>query len=222
MKTSKLIAISQRFFISIALISFVNALQADDKSGVFAGLQIGGMVSYMKTNSIENGVIQIDNLDKNVDFSSGVRAGYQQYFNPYNGLRIYATFDYSYFKNIGFDPPKFYDMFRYSAAADYLINFSNDDSPWGLFLGGGYEWLEGKKFLQWIDDMKENDGETKTNGLFVNLGLSKTFLNHNRFELGAKIRLYKIWSFKWVTDTTNQSQVFTNPVDFYLSYSYIF
>ncbi|PAF50490.1 hypothetical protein [Helicobacter sp. 13S00477-4] len=30
-------------------------------------------------------------------------------------------------------------MFRYTASADYLINFSNDDSPWGLFLGGGYD-----------------------------------------------------------------------------------
>ncbi|PAF49261.1 hypothetical protein BKH41_04055 [Helicobacter sp. 12S02232-10] len=89
-------------------------------------------------------------------------------------------------------------------------------------LGRRYEWLEEKNFSQWFANLKKNEGKSKKHGAFVNIGIFKIFLNHNRFELGAKIRIYKIWDFEKLTKTIYENRVFANPVDFYSSYSYSF
>lgn len=189
------------FFVGILGIS---ALQANEKSGVF----IGGDVGIVANSG--SGSITIDSTEISLSPSYGIRTGYQQYFGDYNGLRIYGNFNYLYLNNDY--------MMKYGVNIDYILNFSDSDSPWGFFAGVGYEWMSGavKKALD-----KENlsDGEKiHTNGLLVNVGFSKIYDNHHRIEFGAKIPLYPYVSI----DTPDIKDSIRTFATVYLAYSYSF
>lgn len=170
------------FFVGILGVS---SLQANEKSGVFIGGNVGIAANADQVSiavSSGGGSFSANSATIALNPSYGVKAGYQQYFGAYNGLRIYGSFDYSHLDHN--------EMMKYGANIDYLVNFSDSDSPWGIFLGGGYEWLDGevKKFL---NDRVLIDGiKVHTTGFFVNAGFSKIYNNHHRIEFGAKVPLY--------------------------------
>lgn len=191
------------FFVSILGII---ALQADEKSGIFVGGDVG-----IVANSTE-GSITIGSTEVSLSPSYGVRTGYQQYFDSYNGLRAYGNFNYLYLGNVY--------MMKYGINVDYLLNFSDSDSPWGFFVGAGYEWIGGaaKKIL---DKEKANslDGEKiKTNGVLINVGFSKIYNNHHRIEFGVKVPLYAYISI----DTPDIKDSIRTFGTLYFAYSYSF
>ncbi|PAF53048.1 hypothetical protein BKH42_08130 [Helicobacter sp. 13S00482-2] len=169
------------FFVGILGMS---ALQANEKSGVFIGADIGFAMNS-GSGSVDAGDYgSAKSVTVVFNMSYGVRAGYQQYFGNYNGLRLYGNFNYLHF---GSDA-----MMKYGANLDYLLNFSDSDSPWGIFAGVGYEWVGGEA-KDSLSKSKQSaiEGRTiATDGLLVNVGFSKIINNHNRIEFGAKIPLY--------------------------------
>lgn len=192
------------FFVFFVSILGISVLQANEKSGVF----IGGDVGIVANSGF--GSIVIDSTEISLSPSYGIRAGYQQYFGNYNGLRIYGNFNYLYLHNNY--------MMKYGVNIDYLLNFSDNDSPWGFFAGIGYEWMDGavKNALNKIDLL---DGEKiHTNGLLVNVGFSKIYDNHHRIEFGAKIPLYAYDSI----DTPIIKDSIRTFATVYLAYSYSF
>lgn len=193
---------------SIFLLSIlgITALQADEKSGVFIGGDVG-----IVANSTE-GSITIGSTEVSLSPSYDVRVGYQQYFGNYNGLRVYGNFNYLYLDNDY--------MMKYGINIDYLLNFSDSESPWGFFVGAGYEWIGGaaKKTL---DKKKADslDGEKiKTDGVLINVGFSKIYNNHHRIEFGAKVPLYAYTSID-AADIKDSTRTFAT---LYFAYSYSF
>lgn len=212
----------KRSLLSVFLIGILGmcALQANEKSGVFIGADVGYALnvshesldlqgntgsSSFSTQASSTGVI--------FNLSYGLRVGYQQYFGNYNGLRIYGNFNYS---NFGSD-----SMMKYGANVDYLLNFSDTDSPWGLFVGVGYEWMGGKS-KDVLEREKENPvvptQKIKTDGLLVNVGLSKIYNNHHRIEFGARVPLYTYNDI----DTPNIKVFKRTLTTIYFGYSYSF
>lgn len=208
------------FSIFFASIVGISALQANEKSGPFIGVDLGFAVnashesidvslntanSSFSTKASSTGAI--------FNMSYGAKVGYQQYFGNYNGLRVYGNFNYLHFGSDG--------MLKYGANIDYLLNFSDSDSPWGFFVGVGYEWMGGK--TKDVLDREKKDPifdsqKIKTQGLLANVGFSKIYDNHHRVEFGAKIPLYTYNDI----DTPNVKVFKRTLAVIYIGYSYSF
>ncbi|PAF50488.1 outer membrane beta-barrel protein [Helicobacter sp. 13S00477-4] len=199
-------------------------MSAKEKSGLFVGAEVGFSLGYGSFSDKE-----IDSKTSKTEVTTnmlyGAKLGYQQYFNAYNGLRVYGTFDYTNFTVAASDPVSNWDSFKYSADIDYLLNFSDSDSPWGFFVGAGYQWVQAKGLSDLKKASKGNStGKVMDNGFVINAGFSKIISNHNRLELGVKVPLYNYVK-AHATDTDADAvmdAVTRNAVDIYLSYSYSF
>lgn len=211
----------KRSLLSVFLIGILgmSALQANEKSGVFIGADVGsslnvahGSLNLTLNTDTSSSSTQSSAATVVFNLSYGLRVGYQQYFGNYNGLRVYGNFNYSHF---GSD-----SMMKYGANVDYLLNFSDSDSPWGLFVGVGYEWMGGK--IKDLFERRKQDllptEKIKTDGLLVNVGLSKIYNNHHRIEFGAKIPLYTYQDID--TPTIKISQRTLSVLYFGYSYSF--
>ncbi|PAF41732.1 outer membrane beta-barrel protein [Helicobacter sp. 11S03491-1] len=197
-----------------------------DQSGIFAGLEIGSSLGYGSSSTREvNGVAFTETFTSGVNSNMlyGARIGYQQYFNAYNGLRLYGTFDYSNFSP-PLNPKVTANFFKYGVSLDYLINFSDTQNPWGIFVGAGYQWVQSKSF---VDEKKipKDIHETKKitqDGIIINAGISKIINNHNRLELGVKVPLYNYIKYSKSENENEDKATLRNPADIYLAYSYSF
>ncbi|PAF42090.1 outer membrane beta-barrel protein [Helicobacter sp. 11S02596-1] len=203
-------------FVCVALLAGgVEGSEVSEKSGVFIGAQVGAAIGYTSISVANLGAFNFTGEAEFVtNMQYGARIGYQQYFNAYNGLRLYGTFDYTNFASED-------DFFKYSVNLDYMLNFSDSKNAWGIFAGVGYQWVQSKK----LKEFKKGDGaKVIQNGMVINAGLSKIINNHNRFEFGVKVPLYDylklndtdLTAGKITKSTTN------NPFDIYLAYSYSF
>lgn len=155
----------------------------------------------------------------------GLRAGYQYYFNAYNGIRAYGNFTYGNFGSSNRTAAP--SLMHYGASLDYLLNFSNGNSPWGLFLGAGYEFISGEA-ADFFENQKKDfesypgiSAQAHNKGFFMNVGFSKIIQNHHRVEFGARIPF-----FKYLQVTTKQGGDLKITLDnlfaFYVAYSYSF
>lgn len=111
-------------------------------------------------------------------------------------------------------------LLRYGPNIDYLINFSNDSSTWGFFVGVGYEFLGG----EFKDLLKEESRQDKvrTNGVFMNVSFSKIYSNHHRMDFGSKIPFYSYFDFDYKDVDGGDATTFRNIITLYISYSYSF
>ncbi|PAF42097.1 outer membrane beta-barrel protein [Helicobacter sp. 11S02596-1] len=207
--------------------AFAQDLSATNKKlGLFIGAEAGYQLLYtsVKTDSIDESVADNSIL-------AGLRLGYEQYFNPYIGLRGYGTFDYAYAfdkkkgltavgKLIGADANNY---FKYGINADLLVNFTENKDPIGLFVGVGYQWVQNEylnKITKAYNDnptIDRDKNNVSDNGFVVNAGLSKVIDNH-RIELGARIPLYNYIK----VDSEGGKTTIRNPIDIYLAYNYVF
>ncbi|PAF42091.1 outer membrane beta-barrel protein [Helicobacter sp. 11S02596-1] len=192
-------------FACVALLAgAVESSEVSEKSGVFIGAQVGFATTYGSA-SVKTDISSAEAFSINLGMLYGARLGYQQYFNAYNGLRLYGTFGYS-------------ALFKYGANIDYLLNFSKEENSWGLFIGGGYEWVQSSS----LNNLKDIQGSNvKQNGAIINAGFSKTIKNHNRIDFGVTIPLYKYADFE-TTGPVALKYKFSNPFDLYLAYNYSF
>lgn len=217
----------KRVLVLCLVVLGLNILSADktptdmtrEKSGIFVGVDVGLNVGYthLKLSAPGTSILLFERTKIDSTLFAGLKAGYQYYFNPWNGLRVYGDLNYGRFiKDASND--ELATLLRYGVNIDYLINFSNDSSTWGFFVGAGYEFLGG----EFKDSLKEESRQdrVRTNGIFMNVGFSKIYSNHHRMEFGSKIPFYSYFDYKDADGTI--STTFRNITTLYISYSYSF
>ncbi|PAF48563.1 hypothetical protein BKH46_01275 [Helicobacter sp. 12S02634-8] len=220
---------TKKIFITTALSTLVGISSAwgydssaRDKSGVFVGAGLGFSSSYYShLQGVTTGKGSSELTSKtNTHMLYGIKAGYQQYFNAYNGLRAYGTFDYTSLTAPIADKNKNFNFLKYSVNIDYLLNFTDSPSPWGLFVGVGYQWVGSSYFDVLKGPAPMPDVRISTNGFVINAGFSKIIDNHHRLELGAKTPLYNYFKLDFSTPGITEKATTRNLVDVYFAYSY--
>lgn len=84
---------------------------------------------------------------------------------------------------------------------DYLLDFTKGRSPFGVFLGMGYDYNFGEAFSK----LKEKDSTSKNpSGAYINFGISQTISARVRIDVGYKVLLYKYFDGSSQLDSTKE------------------
>ena len=126
----------------------------------------------------------------------GVGFGYQVFFTPHHGLRVFSTSLYGDFKTEHYKQNRPFNVITTGVGADYLWDFSDSAGAFGFFAGMGYQWNYGEFFR----DLKETsfvcgDSVFRTYGFFAHIGFSKIFDWRHRIELAYRMPLYHFFDF---------------------------
>lgn len=126
----------------------------------------------------------------------GAGAGYQVFFTPHHGLRVFGTSLYGDFKSEQYKQNRPFNVITTGVGVDYLWDFSDSADAFGFFVGTGYQWNYGEFFR----DLKKASfvrGESmfKTHGFFAQIGFSKIFDWRHRIELAYRMPLYHFFDF---------------------------
>ena len=126
----------------------------------------------------------------------GAGAGYQVFFTPHHGLRVFGTSLYGDFKSEQYKQNRPFNVITTGVGVDYLWDFSDSPDAFGFFVGTGYQWNYGEFFR----DLKKASfvrGESmfKTHGFFAQIGFSKIFDWRHRIELAYRMPLYHFFDF---------------------------
>lgn len=126
----------------------------------------------------------------------GAGAGYQVFFTPHHGLRVFGTSLYGDFKSEQYKQNRPFNVITTGVGADYLWDFSDSADSFGFFVGTGYQWNYGEFFR----DLKKASfvrGESmfRTHGFFAQIGFSKIFDWRHRIELAYRMPLYHFFDF---------------------------
>lgn len=165
----------------------------------------GGVHIISGDASNSNETISKTYEDSASSMSYGGRFGYNYFFTPRNGLRFMVAFSRA---NLKIAPNK-YGIFQDSidssyytgsAGVDYLLDFTKGRSPFGLFLGVGYDYNFGEAFSK----LKEKDSTSKTSGAYMNFGISQTISRRVRIDLGYKVLFYKYFDSSYQLDSTKE------------------
>lgn len=126
----------------------------------------------------------------------GAGAGYQVFFTPHHGLRVFGTSLYGDFKSEQYKQNRPFNVITTGVGVDYLWDFSDSADVFGFFVGTGYQWNYGEFFR----DLKKASfvrGESmfRTHGFFAQIGFSKIFDWRHRIELAYRMPLYHFFDF---------------------------
>ena len=126
----------------------------------------------------------------------GTGAGYQVFFTPHHGLRVFGTSLYGDFKTEQYKQNRPFNVITTGVGVDYLWDFSDSPDAFGFFVGTGYQWNYGEFFR----DLKKASfvrGESmfRTHGFFAQIGFSKIFDWRHRIELAYRMPLYHFFDF---------------------------
>ena len=126
----------------------------------------------------------------------GAGAGYQVFFTPHHGLRVFGTSLYGDFKTEQYKQNRPFNVITTGVGVDYLWDFSDSANAFGFFVGTGYQWNYGEFFR----DLKKASfvrGESmfRTHGFFAQIGFSKIFDWRHRIELAYRMPLYHFFDF---------------------------
>lgn len=126
----------------------------------------------------------------------GAGAGYQVFFTPHHGLRVFGTSLYGDFKTEQYKQNRPFNVITTGVGVDYLWDFSDSPDAFGFFIGTGYQWNYGEFFR----DLKKASfvrGESmfRTHGFFAQIGFSKIFDWRHRIELAYRMPLYHFFDF---------------------------
>ena len=126
----------------------------------------------------------------------GAGAGYQVFFTPHHGLRVFGTSLYGDFKLEQYKGNRPFNVITTGVGVDYLWDFSDSANAFGFFVGTGYQWNYGEFFR----DLKKASfvrGESmfRTHGFFAQIGFSKIFDWRHRIELAYRMPLYHFFDF---------------------------
>lgn len=189
----------------LALGLFSSTLSA--KSGLFVGIDLGASILTQASRGEASGLTPFDTITT-MKYSYlmpqvGFRLGYQHYFTPANGLRLYGSYAFARTgmvhvegntRNSGADritEQYFYATKRLEANLDYLLDLvKTENSSAGVYLGVFYGastiTLNRKNAQPW-----QFSGDLKQRIVGINLGMQTTLADHHRIEVGAKIPLNK-------------------------------
>lgn len=172
------------------------------ESGAFVGVELGaGILTSTATGNGTNGGMTIDAQQgtANVGLDWGARLGYQLYFTPTHGARVYASYGMAHAyplsatgKGDGIDVTMngYITGQRIDLNIDYLVDFIKaENSSAGVYAG----LFAGYSEYAITEKMQEGDVSSAAHrfyggvGLGLNLGIQTTLAKHHRIEFGAKI-----------------------------------
>ncbi|MCI7710584.1 MAG: outer membrane protein [Helicobacter sp.] len=187
----------------LALGLFSSTLSA--KSGLFVGIDLGASLLTQAFRLESSGENPFRNSITTMKYSYlmpqiGFRLGYQHYFTPANGVRLYGSYAVARTgivdetRNTVTDQilgQQFYATKRLEANLDYLLDLvKTENSSAGVYLGMFY----GASIITLNRKNARPDqfsGNLKQRIVGINLGLQMTLADHHRIEVGAKIPLNK-------------------------------
>lgn len=169
--------------LSVILASVLSVANAE-KSGVFAGLEVGVNIATHKSENVYN--VGYDTTTTMTKYllggTYGLLVGYKQFFNSHIGLRYYANFNYKHGNSFGDFLPYIHTL-NYGANIDFLGNFvSSEDLDFGGFVGlgiGGNTTITNPKNANNLD-------------VGLNVGLRTTFDSKQSLELVARVSFLPI------------------------------
>ena len=190
----------------LALALFSSTLSA--KNGLFVGIDLGASLLTQAFRGESSS--QYHNSITTMEYSYlmpqiGFRLGYQHYFTPANGLRLYGSYAVartgmvhveestrnSGANQITDQDQYFYATKRLEVNLDYLLDLVKaENSSAGVYLGvfyGAPTITLNRKNAQ----PHQFSGDLKQRIVGINLGLQMTLADHHRIEVGAKIPLNK-------------------------------
>lgn len=165
------------------------------------GVNITTGGSSSQTTSIKK---EISNRESSISY--GGRFGYNYFFTPRNGLRFMVAFSRANLKITPNEYGIFQDSidgsyYTGSVGVDYLLDFTKGRSPFGVFLGMGYDYNFGEAFSK----LKEKDSTSKNpSGAYINFGISQTISARVRIDVGYKVLLYKYFDGSSQLDSTKE------------------
>lgn len=162
------------------------------KSGLFLQAGMGSVYNYANYSAECETCGHYKAIEINSSINAGL--GYQLFFNAYNGLRISSITSYSDFKTPKYNNNKPFFIATTNLAMDYILEFSQSKMPFGIFIGGGYEWSYGKFITDLRNNFPYNKKLLKTNGFFIHLGIAQTFAYRHRLELEYSFPFYSFYS----------------------------
>lgn len=187
----------------LALALFSSTLSA--KNGLFVGIDLGASLLTQAFKGESSGENPFRNTITTMKYSYlmpqiGFRLGYQHYFTPANGVRLYGSYAVARTgivdetRNTVTDQmleQQFYATKRLEANLDYLLDIVKaENSSAGVYLGVFYGdhtiTLSRKNTLPY-----KFSGNLKQRIVGINLGMQMTLADHHRIEVGAKIPLNK-------------------------------
>lgn len=164
------------------------------------GVHITSGGSSSQTTGIKKEIL---NSESSINY--GGRFGYNYFFTPRNGLRFIVAFSRANLKIAPNEYSIFQDSidssyYTGSAGVDYLLDFTKGRSPFGVFLGIGYDYNFGEAFSK----LKEKDSTSKTSGAYMNFGISQTISRRVRIDVGYKVLFYKYFDSSSQIDSTKE------------------
>ena len=183
----------KKSLVAVALSAIITSgALAEEKSGVFVGATGGlGFVTGVILNTSGYQIAWKDNSVEETMLSEtiGAKVGYQHWFFPMFGLRTYFQYDYNTGRswNIG-NQNLLVDFHQFTGNMDLMLNFINTESfSLGAFAGLGL----GYTLSSWNKSEVSNLLDKTTNysgfALPINVGISTTFAQQHKVELGARI-----------------------------------
>ncbi|MCE3039463.1 outer membrane beta-barrel protein [Helicobacter anatolicus] len=161
------------------------------KSGIFLQIGMGSAIHSAKYKELCQGCYTYDVKQINSTIQAGL--GYQIFFNPYHGLRIFSTTYYADFKIKEYNNNKPFYIATTNLGLDYIVEFSKSTHPFGIFIGGGYAWNYGKFIASLRRNYPESNQYLKTHGFFAHVGISQTFSYRHRLELEYNFPFYSFY-----------------------------
>lgn len=213
MATSKLptnISITGKNIISKGVVGSILALgllssTLSAKNGLFVGIDLGASILTRAYRGEASGLTPFGNSITTMKYSYlmpqiGFRLGYQYYFTPANGLRLYGSYAVARTGMVNVERNSranrimdqyFYATKRLEVNLDYLLDLVKaENSSAGVYLGVFYGaptiTLDRKDAQPY-----QFSGDLKQRIVGINLGLQMTLADHHRIEVGAKIPLNK-------------------------------
>lgn len=220
---------------SALLGSFCLAAEGE-KSGLFVGVHggvsinnLGAFNSSGKSISIKDATFLPGvNQATQTSFNAGLNVGWSQFFTPMFGVRGYVSYDFNGFKDfiqeISTGAGSKLSAHDIAANVDLLVNFVNLSSvSFGAYVGIGLGYsilsVDNKNVEKQFKDEADYSGFI----LPINVGLSATFAQRHRIELGAKIpTLGHKFTLKNSFPGLGGSGAKLNPYVINLGYSFIF
>ncbi|TLD83815.1 outer membrane beta-barrel protein [Helicobacter trogontum] len=215
----------------VCAIGFSNTAMAEEKSGLFVGVH-GGVSLFSISMQGANGdrfpdsaVNAIFGDTMATTFNVGANVGYQHFFIPLVGVRGYLGYDFNGSRKISNTFANGNLSFQnITLNVDAMLNFLNLDSfSLGAYVGFGLGYgIMGVSGDQALVDFFNNGYNYNGFNIPINVGISATFAESHRVEIGAKIQALSAQATPKGISSNDKSGIFLNTHVIHLGYSYIF
>lgn len=208
----KLLSVALVSTLAVGLGSSAVAADGGEKNGAFVGMH-GGVTMF----GISTYTADTNSSNTSATLDMGMQAGYQYFFMPVIGVRGYVAYDYDGSRD--YNTAKL-SLHNITFNVDALVNFINSDNfTFGVYAGVGLGYA--------IQSLSNSTLQSQMEALYnyngfnipINIGITATFAQHHKVEVGAKIQTLAVDS---TLKMNNKMGFGFNPHVICMGYSFIF